>query len=417
VTDSTSTLIAGRFPAPPEPELTPADLLARAEAMVPMLIERQAEVERRTFYAEDVHEMFRAAGFYRITVPRRYGGYEFGFDTFLRVVMILARGCPSTAWMYCLGAAHSLVAGMIFSERTQDEIFQGGDFIAPAVIAPGGTARRDPEGGWVLDGTWTYCSGSPYATHFIGHAMVTDEADGSTYPLLFIAPRDRWRRLDDWGSQLGLKGSGSHSVVFEGARIPAHFALERAHLGEFVVADGLPGRALHEHPQYGGAPFSSMCLEGAALGVGIAQGGLEAYREMITTRMTSAPPIVLRAEDPDYQLWYGRAAAQISAAEAIVLSAIDQWNELCTRAPEEFTPAEDLRIAMICREAAELAWRAVEQFIQPTAGTSAVKPTERIERIWRDLSTCHSHAGFAVTMLTAIPRAYTQLSLAPRAGS
>src|SRR5688572_15802748 len=108
---------------------TPAALIERATAMVPELIARQQETEDRTYYAEDTHRAFRDAGLYRVTVPRRYGGYEFDFDTFLRIVQVFTRACPSTGWMYCLGAAHSLVAGMLFGEEAQADMFAGGDFI------------------------------------------------------------------------------------------------------------------------------------------------------------------------------------------------------------------------------------------------------------------------------------------------
>ena len=39
----------------PEPEPTPAELVARAEAMQPMLRERQAEAERRGYMDEAPH--------------------------------------------------------------------------------------------------------------------------------------------------------------------------------------------------------------------------------------------------------------------------------------------------------------------------------------------------------------------------
>ncbi len=83
-------------PGPPEAGLTPADAIAKARAMASALIARQAETEKRTYYAEDTHAEFASNGFYRLLVPRRYGGYEFGIDTFLRIVTTLARGCPST---------------------------------------------------------------------------------------------------------------------------------------------------------------------------------------------------------------------------------------------------------------------------------------------------------------------------------
>jgi 3-hydroxy-9,10-secoandrosta-1,3,5(10)-triene-9,17-dione monooxygenase len=133
----------------------PEDLIALAEAIAPSLTDRQAETEKRTFYAPDVHERFAKAGFYRILVPRRYGGYEYGIDTFLRVSMALARGCPSTGWMYCLGAAHALVAATFFEQRAQDELFADTDFICPLLIVPNGAAQRAGDGHWTLSGTWS----------------------------------------------------------------------------------------------------------------------------------------------------------------------------------------------------------------------------------------------------------------------
>src|SRR5919204_16467 len=59
---------------PPEPTLTSGQMIDRAIALRPLLIERQAETEALTYYSQDVHEEFLRAGFYRILVPRRYGG-------------------------------------------------------------------------------------------------------------------------------------------------------------------------------------------------------------------------------------------------------------------------------------------------------------------------------------------------------
>ena len=61
---------------PPEPQLTPEEIVARAEAMIPMLREQQDDAEQRGFYSQDVHERFLSSGFSRILQPRRFGGYE-----------------------------------------------------------------------------------------------------------------------------------------------------------------------------------------------------------------------------------------------------------------------------------------------------------------------------------------------------
>jgi 3-hydroxy-9,10-secoandrosta-1,3,5(10)-triene-9,17-dione monooxygenase len=387
---------------PPEPFLTPADVIARAEAIAPSLIARQAETEERTFYAIDTHEELLNAGLYRILVPRRYGGYEFGLETFLKVVMALARGCPSTGWMYGLGAAHAMVVATLFDEAAQQELFSGGDFISPAAVAPSGTAERADDGGWIINGTWPYCSGAPYATHFIGHTLVFNE-DGMPAPMLFIVPRDQWTRHDDWGQTLGLKGSGSHSITVDNAHIPAHFVLEYTHMSLVDVSKGTPGRALHDNPEYGGGPLSSMLFNVAALSVGMAKGALDAYEELLLSKQTSFLPIVTRVEDVDYQNWYGQAAGLVATAEAAILNAAQQWRETAA-GPAEFTREQDLRLATICREVEKLSWQAVEGNVYRTAGSSAVRNGERIERIWRDLSMVHSHAGFAVYLGVLVNR-------------
>ena len=69
---------------------------------------------------------------------------------------------------------------------------------------------------------------------------------------------------------------------------------------------------------YGGGPLSFMLLELGARAVGISRGALDAYEELMTSRLTIYPPIVPRSEDPDYQLRYGEATGKISAAEAAV---------------------------------------------------------------------------------------------------
>lgn len=388
---------------PPEPGLTGDEVVARAEAIAATLVDRQSEVEERTYYASDVHERFAEAGFYRILVPRRFGGYEFGADTFFRVTAALSRGCASTGWMFCLGAAHAQVVASLFDEATQAELFAGGDFIAPLPIAPTGTAKRTADGDWTINGTWRYCSGAPYGTHLIAHAIVEEEGQPPA-PLLFVAPRDQWEMLDDWGGQLGLKGSGSHSITMRNGRVPDRFT-RRVHIGEIGPTEKLPGRDVHGNPEYGGPLFSFMSLEGAAICLGMARGALDAYTEMMYSRQTMFPPIVDRVDDPDYQLWYGEAVSLIDLGEAALLHAIRRWGELA--AGDSATSPDDLRVALLCRQAVTACWRAVESYVLPTAGSSAVRSGQRLERVWRDLSTGRSHPGFSVYLSAAANRAFT----------
>jgi 3-hydroxy-9,10-secoandrosta-1,3,5(10)-triene-9,17-dione monooxygenase len=133
--------------------------------------------------------------------------------------------------------------------------------------------------------------------------------------------------------------------------------------------------------------------------IGAAKGALDEYELILKTRKTQRPPIVLRIEDPDYQRWFGLATGQVAAAEAALLGASEQWMELARRSVEEDTPfsrEEDLRLNMIAREALTLSWNAMQGQIFRTAGTSAARSGERIERIFRDMSIGWGHFGTIV---------------------
>lgn len=397
------------YPLPPEPDLTEREVVARAERIAVGLVDRQEETEKRGYYGLDTHNEFLQAGFYRLMVPRRYGGYEFGIGTHMRVVAALARGCASTAWMYTFGASHSHLVGSLFEERTQRELFAAGDFICPGVVAPVGMAERAEDGGWIVDGVFRYASGSPYATHFVGQTFIPGAEGEPPEQMMFVVPRAQWQRLDDWGAQLGLKGSGSHSVKIEKAHIPEHYTLPGTHMGLTSVIGGTPGLRLHGNSLYGGSILAPLNFQVGALAVGMASAALDCYAELMRERRTAYPPFSPRIEDPDFQMRYGEADGRVTAARAAMNDMLRQWHE--TADDGSATREVELRMSIISREIVRLCWSAVSDILYPTAGTSAVRAGERLERIWRDMSTLHTHAGVQIYLASMAPRELAQLSL------
>ena len=198
--------------APPEPDLTPDEMVGRAVALRPQLIADQEATERRTYYSPRMHEAFLNAGFYHLYVPRRYGGYEFDVPTYVRVVQEIARGCVSTAWCAGLAMNHALMVGSWWPQEAQDEIFAAGDFRCSSVAAPVGKATRTDEG-WEINGQVAFASGTPYATFYMGQALLPlrrrRRAPGPTAPAAVRrSPQrvDHARRLGRhaWTQGLGL---------------------------------------------------------------------------------------------------------------------------------------------------------------------------------------------------------------------
>ena len=188
-----------------------------------MLLERQAEVEERHLTREEMHEEFRKAGFYRMFMPRRYGGLEVDVPTFMRVVVEIARGCPSTGWCLALASNHALMVGSWFCRRPRTRCSKE-VFTCASVAAPISEPAVKVEGGWELNGKVSLLLRDSVLTYYLGQALTPGDGDTSarTDAALRRAEGDvaDARRL---GRSARLQGSGSQSILFEHGRIPDHW--------------------------------------------------------------------------------------------------------------------------------------------------------------------------------------------------
>ncbi len=402
---------------PPEPDLTPREMIARVEALRPRLVERQAETEALTWYPEATHHEFLEAGVYRILQPRRHGGYQFDTPAYFKVVMEIARGCPSTGWCYCLSSAHIMQIAGLFDPATLARIIgPEGDFRAASYGFHGGELTPAP-GGWRITGKWPYASGAPYSTHFIGQAHLPT-SDGSRGPeILFVLPRSEWTLCNDWGDVMGLKGSGSHSVETRGGFLPADFVVQ----ANLVAGrtDVSPPRS-HEVPVYAGRMASFFCCELVAVAVGAAKGALDEYARLITTKTATMVPGTLRVDLPDYQRYFGQASAKIAAAEHIVIRVAEEQMEFARLAAEDgepFPADADMRNLIAAQEAGRLAWDAVQNIIFRTGGSSAARDGQRMQRYFRDLSTYWTHNAPATDDWFFVQYAQQVFGKGPRFGA
>jgi 3-hydroxy-9,10-secoandrosta-1,3,5(10)-triene-9,17-dione monooxygenase len=361
------------------------DLVAAADALRERLLEEQAATEARTRYSEELHETFRELGFYRLLQPRRYGGLEMDVPTFYRVMMSIARGCPSTGWMLCLGSGHALQVASYWPEDAQEELFGDGHFVASASFAAKDALARPVDGGYRVTGTWNFCSGVPYATHHIGLAPLPG-VEGVV--VVALARRD-FTVLDDWGDLIGLKGSGSHSVAAEDAFVPASHAITFAEFAGFDVT-ATPGHELHGNPMYGGAfvPFAMGELN--SVQVGNAQGMVDEFERIITARRTWTPSVgdgASRAENKDYQRCLGLGLAYTDAAYSIVERCGELYMEHSRQAMQDGIPVDEergFRIYGQLMSAHKLCWEAGETVFR-AASTSGARDGTRMQRLWRDL--------------------------------
>jgi 3-hydroxy-9,10-secoandrosta-1,3,5(10)-triene-9,17-dione monooxygenase len=373
--------------APSAAELR-ALMVSKARDLRPRLREEQADTEQRGAFSVEMHETFSAEGLYRVQQPRRYGGHELDVPTFLAVVREIARGCPGTAWCFCLSSGHHLLMASLFPEAVQDEVYGSvSDFLAPARPFPTGDAEWDA-GTWRITGTWDYCSGAPYSTH----ALVSVRIHGgpATQPVgLVVVPRDQWTMDDNWrGSVLGMAGSGSNTIEMHNAVVPSDHLIQGWVQTMPAGADAV-GYHLHGNPMYCGQTGGYAQLEIASILVGTARATVDEYERLLRTKMTSGPNPRPRFTAGEHQRAFARVTALVDAAEDVVEGAAQRFMDYCREAvatPAGFSPAAAGRTAMAANQAGDLAWQAVELMFRMSGSSEGARNGARMQRYYRDFS-------------------------------
>jgi 3-hydroxy-9,10-secoandrosta-1,3,5(10)-triene-9,17-dione monooxygenase len=377
--------------APPEPDLTPDAMIARAVALRPLLRERQTATEAAGRLSDDMNERFVAAGFYRTIQPRIFGGYEFSVPDFMRVMMEVARGCAESGWVLALTAGHAhLFAG--FPAAGQIEVYgSDGEFRAPGVPPPSAQAVPVP-GGYRIKGGWDYVSGCDIATHFIGGAVVQDpETKAPRGSIVIVIDRKDYTIVDNW-HMIGMQGTGSKRIEIAEMFVPAARTMVWTKpSGEPAMER--PGRELHANPMYFGRNTPFLVAESTAVVVGAAYGALDIYEEIVKARKTPWPPFPYRYELAEHQYNFGRCQALIDTAHAAMIQVGEQFMELSRRQAEGGPPFDvtwERRLQMIEQQCIHLAYEAVDIMFR-TAGTSSAKADAMLGRYWRNIAVIRGH--------------------------
>ena len=200
----------------------PAELVARAKAMIPTLRERARRcVAERDVPAESIAE-FHEAGFFRILQPKRWGGYEMHPNVFYDVQKALAEGCMSTGWMYGVVGCHPYELAL-FPEQAQIDVWgEDTSTLASSSYQPVGKVTV-VDGGFRLSGRWGFSTGSVHCQWVVLGAMVPPtEPGGAPDMRAFLLPRSDYTIDTDSWHVFGLQGTGSHDVIVDDVFVPEY---------------------------------------------------------------------------------------------------------------------------------------------------------------------------------------------------
>jgi len=253
---------------------TARDYAARAIAP------RAAEIDRSERIPDEILSGLAELGLLAVNVPEELGGSQAGVVSYALAMQEVARACASTAVTM---AVTNMVGEVIAAFGTDEQRrrccprlargeWRAGAFALSEPEAgsdPGGmrtTARRDGDS-WVIDGAKQWISSGASAGVFVVWARTGDrEAFPGTRGIscFLVEGGTPGLKVGKHEDKMGLRGSNTSSLLFEGCRVPetallgqlhggfkiAMMALDGGRIGISAQAIGIARAALAESVQY-----------------------------------------------------------------------------------------------------------------------------------------------------------------------
>ena len=363
------------MPATPKLRNIDPDDEAQLLAAIDRWVEKEVQPIAREYdhadrYPAETVEQMKELGLFGATIAQVYGGLGLPAGTYAKIVMRIARD-----WMAITGIfnSHLMLALAIerFGTKAQRETWlprlaSGAVRGGLALTEPdAGTdlqairtnAKRQPDGGYVIDGTKTWISNGIEGSCF-ALLVKTDPAAEPRYKgmSLFIAPKQAGFKVGRKLEKLGYKSIDSGELIFEDYRLSADHLI-----------GGVEGQGFFQAT--GGLELGRINV--AARGVGVAEGALKLATEYAQVRKTFGKPI---CEHQAIQLKLGEMATRARAARLLTLDAAAAFDrgERC-----------DLEAGMAKYFASEAALENSIESLRIHGGYGYSKEFE-IERLYRD---------------------------------
>jgi 3-hydroxy-9,10-secoandrosta-1,3,5(10)-triene-9,17-dione monooxygenase len=277
--------------------------------------------------------------------------------------------------------------------------------VASSSLAPREIARAVP-GGWRLNGRFPFSSGCLHAQWAIVGARCEDGSGGQPTRYLLV-PMDQIEILDDW-EVLGLRGTGSRSLLINDVFVPVHRSVLLRDLYEGSTPGALvhPDYSLPRAPRGLLVPFSLPCV---AFTLG--RRALEHAAGSMRGRISRGTRVVADSEVVQQQL--GEAAAEIETAILIMRARRDETQELVDSGAA--IPVE--AVLRNRRDITLALWqlrRGVERLVE-LAGARTVYDAEPLQSLWRDVVTISTHTAVS-RHLGMVPFGRMLLGLPPAVG-
>lgn len=362
-------------------------MVGRARDLQPLLRKHASYGDEHGVLHPDVFSALTDAGFWAMAAPRRWGGLGTSTRAMSMVGYELAKADPSVGWVYTVLHGTTWVASLgpdalqeaIFGESQEHPVICG-------IANPPGTIEA-VDGGWLVNGRWPYASGSAHAS-WAQLGVAIKRKDGALEHGGFAYLRRQQYSIENTWAMMGMKGTGSNTIVAENAFIPS---AQFYHVAKLGIGGHEPGKRHVGEPSdfWPFMPFLRATAHAVVAGAAAAiiERVIEAAHKrpiLYTHYQRQADAVMMQGE-------LGKAAARIAAAEALTFKNCDLIDN-AGLARERLTPMQRAQSKGEGSLAVELLNEAVEQAMF-LAGSSAYADSNPIQRLYRDASFAMRHVA------------------------
>ena len=364
-----------------------AELLVAARKLRPVLAERAEKTDRDRRLPDDTITELTNAGLFRVTGHKRRGGHGLTALESIEITAELAKGCTSTAFVQALlDGSRGVVVAMLDDEGVDEVFSTSDDPLITGILAPGGTAVP-VDGGFLVNGRWSYATGCWHAGWTMGGVLVAD-ADGNVVDGGTIyAPMSELTIEDTW-HVAGMRGTGSATVVASDVFVPKRRISLQSEMGaKFENMDFSKAEPVDLRPF---AEVFALVLLGPVLGA--AEAALELVAGGVDKRGISYFTFEKQSDSHVVLEQIGEAAMRIDTAWLHTRRAAKVVEDATMTGPL------DAKTGARCRADAGYAMAQVRQAVDTlmnVAGTSAFAESNPLQRIWRDVNVASRHGYLA----------------------
>jgi alkylation response protein AidB-like acyl-CoA dehydrogenase len=152
--------------------LSAADILSATRSLQPEILARGDEIASLRRLPSDLVIRLKAAGVFRMAMPKAWGGPEMTPREQCAVYEALGSADASVAWCVKIGSDSGYFAAQL-DESAARTLYPDLDDVTAGQVPPNGLGER-VDGGYRVSGHWTFGSGSTHADVMLGGFLVTE---------------------------------------------------------------------------------------------------------------------------------------------------------------------------------------------------------------------------------------------------